>query len=347
MHYRCMFFYLIDENGITVVGTYVDDLLVTGSDVDRVDKFFIDMKVLELKDLGTAEKFLGMRIRYDDKQGYDVDQESTIVEMLARFNLTNATTVRTPIGEEEEPTEGDQLLPATTAGMTDVPTVKQFQSLVGSLLWISRCTRPDIAFAVHRATRKCHAPTMNDWKLAKRIARYLSGTKEMKMRMVEDDEASSPLRVVGYSDADFAGDREDRKSMSASVTYVNGMIAGWTCKKQGSVALSTAEAEFVAAAMAGKEVLGLKELFTELEQAVATPIVLKVDNQAAIKQIENEASAASAKHVDVKLKFLRDYTAKGVVKPSYEPTRTMVADLLTKSLPAPRVQELREMIGLK
>ena len=195
--------------------------------------------------------------------------------------------------------------------------------------------------------RTSHTPCMHDYKLAKRIARYLSGTRSVKLGIKEDSEPSRPLRLVCFSDADFAVDKIDRKSISAAVIYVNGMIAGWHCKKQGAVAISTAEAEFVAAATGGKEVLGLKELFTELGQAVKTPIVLKIANQAAIKQIGNEASSASAKHMDVKLKFLRDYAKKKIVEPAYVDTKSMVADLLTKALPAPRVQELREMIGLK
>ena len=158
-------------------------------------------------------------------------------------------------------------------------------------------------FAVHRATRRTHAPTLMDYKVAKRIARYLKGTRSLKLCLEHDDGISIPLRITSYSDADFAADKDDRKSISANVVYVNGIIAGWNCKKQGTVALSTAEAEFVAAAVGGREALGLKELFEEFGMQSKTPMILKIDNQAAIIQLESEASAASSKHVDVKLKF--------------------------------------------
>ncbi|CAI5723202.1 unnamed protein product [Peronospora destructor] len=125
--------------------------------------------------------------------------------------------------------------------------------------------------------------------------------------MKPDDGPTFPLRLVSYTDADFAGDVEDRKSISAGIQFVNGVIA----RKQTAVALSTAEAEF-----------------------------------AGIQQIDNEAASANGKHVDIKLKFLRDYSAKGKMKTDFTDTRTMVADLLTKALPASHVQELCEAIGL-
>ena len=104
--------------------------------------------------------------------------------------------------------DSNKLLPVKSSG--NAPTIKSFHSLVGSLLWISRCTRPDISFAVHRATRRTHAPTLMDYKVAKRIARYLKGTRSLKLCLEHDDEKSMPLRIISYSDADFAADKDDR-----------------------------------------------------------------------------------------------------------------------------------------
>lgn len=124
------------------------------------------------------------------------------------------------------------------------------------------------------------------------------------------------------------------------------MVAGWHCRKQTAVALSTAKAEFVSAATGGVEILGIKELLTEIGLQVKTPVVVRIDNVAANQQITNEAASANGKHVDIKLKFLRDYSTKGKVKADFTETRAMVADLLTKALPAPRIRELCEAIGM-
>ncbi|POM71675.1 Hypothetical protein PHPALM_11725 [Phytophthora palmivora] len=271
---------MADKGEITVVGTYVDDLLVTATSAPRVDSFFGDMAILEIKDLGPASMFLGMRISYDDERGYTVDQEHAITEMLVTHGLENANSIRLPIAAGDPPCDDDgKLLPVKSAPDGKEPTVKDFQSLVGSLLWIARGTRPDISFAVHCASRKTHAPTVQDWKLAKRIARYLN----------------------------FAGDVQDRKSVSGVVVQVNGMTIDWECKKQTAVVLSTVEAEFVAASVGGQNVLGLHDLFGEIGLPVKLPIEVMIDNQAALKQITSEAISGRAEHVDIKVKFLRDY----------------------------------------
>ncbi|KAG2927782.1 hypothetical protein PC110_g1843 [Phytophthora cactorum] len=141
--------YIKDEtDGKTLVGIYVDDVLGTGTSVQKVDEFFEDMKVVELKDLGVVTKFLGIAFDYDDNTGWTLNQETVIDEMLEKFGLAKVAPVRVPIRGEEV----RELL----------PTVQTFQSLVGSLLWVARCTRPDIAFAVYRVTRHSHASCESD-----------------------------------------------------------------------------------------------------------------------------------------------------------------------------------------
>nr|CCA18616.1 PREDICTED: similar to pol polyprotein putative [Albugo laibachii Nc14]CCA20572.1 PREDICTED: similar to pol polyprotein putative [Albugo laibachii Nc14] len=337
-------FYKADEDGVAIVGVYVDDLLITGTTVERIDQFFTDIKVLDLKDLGIVERFLGMRIEWTNEGGYCIDQEQKIEGVIEKHCLAEANLVRVPIPEMQVIEGDNERLKEKDVGLHRVPTIKDFQSLVGSLLWVSRCTRPEITFAVHRVTRRSQAPTMQDYQLAKRIARYLKGTKGLKLHLREESEPQSPMRIVTFSDADFAADIEDGKSVSAGVQVVNGITVGWHCMKQAAVAQSTVEAEFVSAAVGGRESQGLKELYKELGQRVKSPVVLKIDNQAAVNQIENEASSASTKHVDgtkhvdVKLQFLRDYAKKKTVKPTHESTKKMVDDLLMKVLPAPRIQ---------
>ena len=87
---------------------------------------------------------------------------------------------------------------------------------------------------------------------------------------------------MSYTDAEFAGDVDDRNSISAGIQFVNGLIAGWHCRKQTAVALSTAEAEFVSAAAGGVDILGVKELMLEIGMQVKTPVVLRIDNKASI-----------------------------------------------------------------
>ncbi|KAG3067049.1 hypothetical protein PI125_g23740 [Phytophthora idaei] len=165
---------------LTIVGVYVDDLLVTGSSEENGSKFFDEMAVLNVKGLGFVLWFLGMGATYNEEDGYMLEQRQTIQELLDRFGLAEANSVRVPISDDQDEDAESELLP--NSGMASLPTrLRAFQSLVGSLLWIARCTTPDIAFAVHRVTRRAHAPVEAEWRRAQRIARYLKGTIGFKL----------------------------------------------------------------------------------------------------------------------------------------------------------------------
>ncbi|KAG2830222.1 hypothetical protein PC111_g7463 [Phytophthora cactorum] len=165
---------------LTIVGVYVDDLLVTGSSEENGSKFFDEMAVLNVKGLGVVLWFLGMGATYNEEDGYVLEQRQTIQELLDRFGLAEANSVRVPISDDQD------------------------EDAESSLLWIARCTRPDIAFAVHRVTRRAHAPVEADWRRTKRIARYLKGTIGFKLYLTGDSASNrnTPVRIEGYSDAD-------------------------------------------------------------------------------------------------------------------------------------------------
>ena len=161
------------------------------------------------------------------------------------------------------------------------------------------------------------------------------------MKDDEDKTTDGRVQLEGYSDADYAADREDRKSFSGGVLCVNGMTVGWVCERQASVTLSTMEAEFVAGSLVASELLGMRELLDEIGIKVTAPMMLHVDNQAAIKQITGEDSSGRAKHIDVRHKFVKDYSKKRVLKVVYCESKMMRADVLTKTFPAPRLREPR------
>jgi hypothetical protein len=339
----CVYFKRDGEN-IVLIGVYVDDLLITATSDEVLEAAIQKLNVLDVKNLGPASKFLGMRVSQLNESGVALDQEQMIEEMLEKHGLLEANPVQVPVGNEDT----DQAEPETPlTNSQEPPNIKSFQSLVGSLLWIARSTRPDIAYAVHRVTRKAHQPSLEDWKKAKKVARYLKGTKELRLVLRNANPVPGMVQVSSYSDADFAGDIKGRKSVSGGILELNGMSIGWLCKKQGAVALSTMEAEYVSAARTAQELFGVKSLLSELGIETSSPMKMYMDNQAAIKQITNEGSSSKSKHIDVKLKFLKDYAQKSVLAPEYVSTNLMKADLLTKSFGGVKIQELRESVGLK
>ena len=250
--------------------------------------------------------------------------------------LVDANGVRFPLSDDSNGTEEELMFLKVQRGTQSEPPMRDFQSLVGSQLWLARCTCPDLCFAVHKATRRTHKPTISDWKLAKRVARYLKATKQLKLVM-KTRAKGDKLSAASWSDSDFAADKTDMKHWRSHQV-------GWSrhpvdLQKQAGVSLSTTEAEFTSASHVGRELLGIRELLQEIGQEVHDPMPMFMDNQAAIRQLEAEDSISSAKHVDVRIKFICDYTKRDIVKPRYIESKFMIDGLLTKALPAPRLTE--------
>ena len=137
-------YYDQDKKGITVLGVYVDDILITGTSFSRIESTFDSLSSLSIKNLGPVSKFLGMRVRYSDEDGYYLNQEPSVCELITKMGLYEVHTVLTPIGQNYS----DSTTPKSDCLRMLVvkkPTIKKFQSLAGSHLWVARCTRPDIS----------------------------------------------------------------------------------------------------------------------------------------------------------------------------------------------------------
>nr|CCA18044.1 hypothetical protein ALNC14_041870 [Albugo laibachii Nc14] len=282
----------------------------------------------EVKSLGTSDKSkMALNLR---NSLYELKQAGRLWAQLLYATLLKSNPALTPIGEEQDGEDEGDLLPSDGDGKVERPTVNMFHSLIGSLFWVSRCTRPDISFAVHRSSRRTHAPREFDWRWAKRSVGYSKGTVDLKLqRKGTTVMGETPtIMLQSYTDEDHAADRADRKSFSGGVICLNGMIVGWMCRNQASGALSTMEAEFVAALLIASNLLGLKELLGEIG-------------------IKGEDSEGRAKHIAVRLKFIKNYSQKEVIKVDYCESRFMRADILTKTFAAPRIVEKTRLVMLK
>lgn len=169
-------------------------------------------------------------------------------------------------------------------------------TLVGQLLYITVNTRPA---AISIVSWKVSCPTQQDWTELKRIVRYLKGTVELKLRLSKHDDHSA---LVGFADADWAENREDRKSNSGFIFKFNGGTISWTCRKQTCVSLSTAEAEFVALSEASQEALWLKRLLTDLGENLPN-VTMNEDNQSCLKMLDSEKFSNRTKHIATRFHF--------------------------------------------
>ncbi|GMF11639.1 unnamed protein product [Phytophthora lilii] len=154
----------------------------------------------------------------------------------------------------------------------------------GSLLWLSNCTRPDITMAVNYLARFITQPTIGHWRAVKHLLRYLKGTPTTGIYFQHGHQTHTSVKPVMYLDADWAGDQEDAKSTFGGVLTINGAPITWYSKKQSTVALSTAEAEYIAAGTAVRDCLWIQQLLNGLRlHPESSPVYLHVDNQSAIK----------------------------------------------------------------
>ena len=191
--------------------------------------------------------------------------------------------------------------------------------------------------------KACH------WNAAKRIMRYLQGTVDFGICYIRDGESD----VMGFSDADWAGDLADRKSTSGYIFMYGGGPVSWRSQKQGCVALSSAEAEYVALAAACQEAVWQRQLFNTLKMSPAPgpnvksqDVEMNTDSQSAMAIAKNPRFHGRAKHIDIKYHYVRDSVQAGKIKLVYCPTDDMVADILTKPLAADKHCKLRTMMNV-
>ena len=203
-----------------------------------------------------------------------------------------------------------------------------YSELVGSLMYLSICTRPDISFATGSLARYMSNPTTVHWQAAKGVLRYLAGTPDHGITF---GGTGVDLELYGYCDADYAGDIDTRRSTTGYVFTLNGGAISWQSKRQPTVAASTTEAEYMAAAAAVKEGLWLRKILNDLGLTFKTVSIL-ADNQSAIKILRNPISSLRSKHIDMIHHFARERVMRNEVMFSYTPTSMMIADVLTKAL---------------
>lgn len=332
-----------EEQEVIVVIIWVDDLIIAGSCKRIIQDFKAAIsKGFSMKDLGALKWILGVEIKRDrSRRRIEMTQTVYINQMLERFGMAECK----PVGA---PAEG--VLSRITAEDGGRPD-KLYMSIVGSLLYASIITRPDITYAVQALGRHMQASGNEHMIAAKRVLRYLQGTKDLGL-IYDAGEAGSDNGmeqqpcVFGFSDADWGGDLDTRRSTTGYLFMIQetGGVVSWGSKLQPTVALSSAEAEYMAACAAVQEAVHLRLLMSDLGFEQKEPTVIYEDNQGCIALSDNPIHHRRTKHIDIKYHFIRERVASKEIELKYVPTEYQLADLLTKGLAKPRVVALRNSI---
>ncbi|KDQ62767.1 hypothetical protein JAAARDRAFT_190047 [Jaapia argillacea MUCL 33604] len=205
----------------------------------------------------------------------------------------------------------------------------KYQSLIGSLLYAMLGTRPDISYAITRLSRFNSNPSVSHWKAAKYILRYLKATKDFRLRF----DGSTGSGLIGYSDADWAENKDDRHSTTGYCFLMAGGAVSWVTRRQPTVALSSTEAEYMALSDTSRQTAWFRTLLSELGfDLTSQPTPLCADNQGAIFMSVNPVHDRRTKHVDIRYHFIREFIENKNAELYHVATEEMIADTLTKSL---------------
>lgn len=326
---RCIYM-KVSGSKFAILVLYVDDILIAANDMGmlRDVKKYLSSN-FEMKDMGEASYVIGIEIIRDRSQGLlSLSQKGYINKVLKRYGMDKCSIGKAPIQK------GDQFskmqCPKNELERKEMERIP-YASVVGSLNYVQTCTRPDISFAVGMLGRYQSNPGMDHWKAAKKVLRYLQGTKEYMLTYRRSDN----IEIIGYSDSDYAGCVDSRKSTFGYLFLLAGGAVSWKCGKQSVIATSTMEAEFVACFEATVHALWLRNLISGLGivDSITKPLRIYCDNSAAVFFSKNDKYSKGAKHMEIKYLSVKEEVQKRRVTFEHIRTNMMLADPLTKGLP--------------
>ena len=320
------------NNGeFTIAQVYVDDIVFGSTSDDEVKTFTQVMSnEFEMSLMCELTHFLGLQV--DQKHdGLFFSQSKYAKDLVKKFGLEDCKIAKSPMSTsvslQHDPSEKcvDQTL---------------YRSMIGSLLYLT-ASRPDISYSVGVCARFQSDPKESHLKAVKRIIKYVLGTIDYGIFYTKDTNIS----IVAFCDADWGGNKDERKSTSGGCFYVGNNLVSWHSKKQTCISLSTAEAEYIAAGSCCTQLLWMKNMLKDYGFP-QTSFNLYCDNTSAIQIAKNPVQHTKTKHIDLRYHFIRDLVEKNTLDLSYIPTERQLADIFTKPLDVIRFTDLRMSIGV-
>ncbi|KAK1421243.1 hypothetical protein QVD17_23430 [Tagetes erecta] len=312
---------------------YVDDIiLTTSSDQLRQQLMNILAGEFAMKDLGPLSYFLGISVTRTGDTLF-LSQHAYAKDIIHRASMDSCKPAATPVDTQSK-------LASEPDSQFDDPTT--YRSLAGALQYLT-FTRPDIAYAVQQICMHMHSPCIAHWNALKRIIRYLQGTAEYGLHL----RSSSTLSIRAYTDADWAGCPDTRRSTSGYCVYLGDNLISWSSKRQSTISRSSAEAEYRGVANVVAEICWLRNLLLELHCPLTKASLVYCDNVSAIYLSGNPVQHQRTKHIELDIHFVREHVQKGLVRILHMPSRFQIADIFTKGLPRVLFDDFRYSLSIR
>ncbi|GJX75509.1 retrovirus-related pol polyprotein from transposon TNT 1-94 [Tanacetum coccineum] len=285
----------------------------------------------EMSLMGEMKFFLGLQIHQSPK-GIFINQAKYALEILKKHNMDNCHSIGTPLATK----------PKLDVDLSGEPVDQSdYHSKIGSLMYLTS-SRPDLVQAVCYCARYQARPTQKHLKEVKRIFKYLKGTINMGLWYPKD----SGFELTAFSDADHAGCLDTRKSTSGGIQFLGDKLVSWMSKKQNCIAMSSAEAEYVALSASCAQVMWMR---TQLQDYGFNynKIPLYCDSQSAIAISCNPVQHSRTKHIHTRYHFIKEQVENGIIELYFVRTEYQLADMFTKALPEDRFKYLVRRIGMR
>ena len=322
------------SKGYVMLCLYVDDMLIVGSN-DRMIRSTKDMLKarFDMKDMGLADVILGMKI-LRTQNGLVLSQSHYVDKILGKFCPEDMSIAQSPIDTSQH----------LSKNRGEAVAQLEYSRVIGSLMYLMTCTRPDLAYAVSRLSRYTSNPSSEHWKAMTRLLRYVRYTRNYGLHYGQD-----PAVLEGYSDANWISDIKDSKSTSGYVFTLGGAAIAWKSSKQTLIARSTMESEFIALDKAGEEAEWLRQFLEYVPEwpKPLTAICIHCDCQSAIGRAQSAMYNGKSRHIRRRHNTVRQLLSTGVITIDYVRSKDNIADPLTKGLSREVVYKSSRGMGLK
>ncbi|GAU36961.1 hypothetical protein TSUD_57390 [Trifolium subterraneum] len=309
------------SNNLIILCLYVDDLLITGGNEKEISDFKLElMREFEMTDLGHISYFLGIEF-YKSSRGLLMHQRRYASEVLKRFEMDNCNHAITPSEPRLQLSKGKE---------EDEMDPTQYRRLIGSLRYLCN-TKHDLAYSVGIVSRFMQKPKLSHLAAVKRILRYIRGTMDYGILFPSTDKGKR-CKLIAYTNSSWCGDIEDRKSTAGYVFLLGGAPIAWSSKKESVVALSSCEAEYIAASLCACQAIWLANLIEEIMGEDHGVVKMRIDNISAINLAKNPVAHGKSKHIEMRFHYLREQVRNGRICVEHCKSEDQIADIMTKAV---------------